>query len=93
MIRKRLNQKEISTPQAEGWEKTKMTLGNYTKKTYCKPSEQLFPNRRPLSYPNLTQNMKMYIRFKQHKKLIVSVNFILNITISFSMRNILFKLR
>ena len=29
------------------------TVGTYTKKTYRKPSEQLFPNRRPLSYPNL----------------------------------------
>ena len=31
------------------------------------PREQLFPNRRPLSYPNLTKTMKTYIRFKQHK--------------------------
>ena len=29
--------------------KNKMT-GTYTKKTYRKPSEQLFPNRQPLSY-------------------------------------------
>ena len=39
----------------------------YTKKTYCKPSEQLFPNRWPLSYPILTKNMKTHIRCKQHK--------------------------
>ena len=32
-----------------------------------KPSEELFPNRRPLRYPNLNKNMKTYIRFKQHK--------------------------
>ena len=44
-------------------EKTKMTL-RYTKNTYRKPSEQLFPNRRSLSYPNLTKNMKTYIRLK-----------------------------
>ena len=51
---KRRNQKEIPTPKTE--------LGK-------KPREQLFPNRRPLSYPNLNKYMKryMYIRFKQHK--------------------------
>ena len=38
-----------------GWEKTKMTLSTYTRKTYSKPSEQLFPNRRPLSYLNWTK--------------------------------------
>ena len=38
-----------------------------SKKTYRKPSEQLFSNRRPLCYPNLTKNMKTYIRCKQHK--------------------------
>ena len=38
-----------------------------TKKTYRKPSEQLFPNRRPLSYPNLPENMKTHIKCKQHK--------------------------
>ena len=32
--------------------KTKITPSTYTKKTYRKPSEQLFPNRRPFSYPN-----------------------------------------
>ena len=54
MIGKWRNQKEIPTLQTEGWEKTKMTLMyTYTKKTYRKPIEQLFPNRRPLSYPNL----------------------------------------
>ena len=33
----------------------------------CKPSEQLFPDRQPLSNPDLTNNMKTYIRFKQNK--------------------------
>ena len=33
--------------------KTKLTF-RY-RKTYRKPSKQLFPNRRPLSYPNLTK--------------------------------------
>ena len=32
-----------------------------------KASEQLFPNRRPLSYPNWTKNMNTHIRLKQHK--------------------------
>ena len=31
------------------------TKGTYTKKAYRKPSEQLFHNRRTLSYPNLTK--------------------------------------
>ena len=43
--------------------KTKMTL----RYLYQKLSEQLFPKRRPLSYPNLTKNMKTYIRLKQQK--------------------------
>ena len=47
--------------------KTNLQSGTYTKKTDRKPSEQLFPNMRPLSYPNLTY-MKMYIRCKQYKK-------------------------
>ena len=33
-------------------EKIKCHLGTYTKNTYRKPSEQLFPNRRPFCYPN-----------------------------------------
>ena len=37
-------------------------------KTYRKPSEQLFPNMRSLSYPNLNKNMKTHIRLKQQKK-------------------------
>ena len=48
MIRKRCNQKEIPIP------KTKVgKLETCTKKTYSKPSEQLFSNRRPLSYLKL----------------------------------------
>ena len=33
--------------------KIKWHLGTYTKKTYHKPSEQIFPNRQPLNYPNI----------------------------------------
>ena len=43
--------------------------GTYTMKTHCKPNEQLFPNRWPLSYLNLTKTMKTYIRRQQHKNL------------------------
>ena len=32
--------------------KTKMTLRYLYQETYRKPSEQLFPDRRPLSHPN-----------------------------------------
>ena len=32
----------------------------YTFKAYRKPSEQLFPNRRPLSYPNFDKDMETY---------------------------------
>ena len=55
MIRKWRNQKEIPTPQTEGWEKNKMTFRYLYQENISKPSEQLFPNRRPLSYPNLTK--------------------------------------
>ena len=74
MIRKRRNQKDIPTPNTEVGKKLNWQLGTYTKKTYCKPSGQLFPNRRSLSYPNLTtENMKTYIRFKQHKNLLENI--------------------
>ena len=37
-------------------------------RTYRKPNEQIFPNRWPLSYLNVTKDMKAYIRRPQHKK-------------------------
>ena len=37
--------------QKPRWEKLNWQLGTYDEKTYRKPSEQLFPNRRSLSYP------------------------------------------
>ena len=49
------NQKDISTPKTEVG-KLNRQLGTYNKKAYCKPSEQLFPNRRPHNYPNLKGN-------------------------------------
>ena len=66
MIRKRCNQKEIPTPNFEVG-KLNRQLGTCTKKTYRKPREQLFPKRRSLSSPNLSKNIKTYMRFKQHK--------------------------
>ena len=58
MIRKRCSQKEIPTQKTELGK-----TGNYTctKKTYGKPSEQLFPKRWPLSYSNLAKNEKTHI--------------------------------
>ena len=64
MIRKWQTQKEISHSKNRGVRKTKMTQV-LIPKTFT--SEQLFPNRQPLSYPNLAKNMKTYLRLKQHK--------------------------
>ena len=61
-IRKRL---PLQKPR---WEKPNKQSGTYTMKTFRKPNEQLFPNRWPLSYLNLTKNMQTYIRRQQHKK-------------------------
>ena len=61
MIRKGCNQKEILTTITSvcglgvGEEKLNWQSGINTKRTYRKPSGQLFPNRRPLCYPNLTK--------------------------------------
>ena len=69
MIRKRCSQKEIPIPKTEV-EKTKVTIRYFYLEniSYSKPNEQLFLNRRLLSYPNITQTTKMHIRFKQHKR-------------------------
>ena len=48
------DQKEIPTPKTEM--EAKLTIDNQVlilSKTYFKPSEHLFPNRRPLSYSNI----------------------------------------
>ena len=57
MVRKRRNKKEIFTPKTKVG-KTKLTIRYLNLVNNRKPSEQLFPNMRPLSYPNLNQNMK-----------------------------------
>ena len=52
IIGKRRNQKEILTQKTEVGKQNRQS-GTHTKKTHRKPSEHLFPNRRPLNYPNL----------------------------------------
>ena len=41
----------------------------YTMKHIVSRMSSYFPNRWPLSYLNLTKNMKTYIRRQQHKKI------------------------
>ena len=60
--------------QKPRWEKTKLTIRYLYHETYRKPNEQLFPNRWPLSYLNLTKNMETYIRRQQHKKIFIHQN-------------------
>ena len=48
-----------------GGKKFNTGVRTYIEKIYRKPSEQLFSNRRSLSYPNLTKNMNTYIWSKQ----------------------------
>ena len=55
---------KITSSQTKEWQKTKTSLNYLYQETYRKPSEQLFPNRQPLSYPNFTKNLKTYIRLK-----------------------------
>ena len=59
--------KKNPTPKPEAGKKTNQQEGIFTMKTFRKPNEQLFPNRWPLSYINLTKNMIIYIRRHQHK--------------------------
>ena len=54
--------------QKPRWERTKLTIRYLYHETYRKPNEQLFSYWWPLSYLNLTKNMKTYIRRQQHKK-------------------------
>ena len=57
-----------------GGKKNKLTIRYLYHETYRKPNEQLFPNRWPLSYLNLTKNMETYIRRQQHKKIFIHQN-------------------
>ena len=50
-----------------GGKKTNQQSGTYTMKHIVSRMSSYFPNRWPLSYLNLTKNMKTYIRRQQHK--------------------------
>ena len=51
-----------------GGKKPNYQSGTYTMKHIVSRMSSYFPNRWPLSYLNLTKNMKTYIRRQQHKK-------------------------
>ena len=51
-----------------GGKKPNQQSGTYTMKHIVSRMSSYFPNRWPLSYPNLTKNMKTYIRRQQHQK-------------------------
>ena len=51
-----------------GGKKPNQQSGTYTMKHIVSRMSSYFPNRWPLSYLNLTNNMKTYIRLQQHKK-------------------------
>ena len=53
--------------QKPRWEKTKLTIRYLYHETIVSRMGSYFPNRWPLSYLNLTKNMKTYIRRQQHK--------------------------
>ena len=61
-IRKRF---QLQKPR---WEKTKLTIRYLYHETIVSRMGSYFRNRWPLSHPNLTKNMKTYIRRQQHKK-------------------------
>ena len=52
-------------------EKPNQQSGTYTMKHIVSRMSSYFPNRWPLSYLNLTKNMKTYIRRQQHKKVFI----------------------
>ena len=51
-----------------GGKKPNQQSGTHTMKHIVSRMSSYFPNRWPLSYLNLTKNMKTYIRRQQHKK-------------------------
>ena len=53
-----------------GGKKTKLTIRYLYHETIVSRMGSYFPNRWPLSYLNLTKNMKTYIRRQQHKKIL-----------------------
>ena len=59
----------IPTPKTEVGKNQKKQSGTYTMKHIVSRMCSYFLNRWPLSYLNLTKNMKTYTRRQQHKKL------------------------
>ena len=59
--------------QKPRWEKTKLTIRYLYHETIVSRMGSYFPNRWPLSYLNLTKNMKTYIRRQQHKKFLKTI--------------------
>ena len=57
-----------SNSKNRGGKKPNQQPGTYNMKHIVSRMSSYFPNRWPLSYPNLTKNMKTYIRRQQHKK-------------------------
>ena len=66
-IRKRRNQKKIPTPKTEVGKNQTNNQVLYTMKHIVSRMSSYFPNRWPLSYLNLTKNMKTYIRSQNLK--------------------------
>ena len=59
-----------SHSENRGGKKPNQQSGTYTMKHIVSRISSYFPNRWPLSYLNLTKNMKTHIRRQQHKKII-----------------------
>ena len=57
-----------SHPKNRGGKKPNQQSGTHTMKHIVSRMSSYFPNRWPLSYLNLTKNMKTYTRRQQHKK-------------------------
>ena len=62
------SEKDSHSKNRCGKKPNKLTTGTYTMKHIVSRMSSYFPNRWPLSYLNLTKNMKTYIRRQQHKK-------------------------
>ena len=66
-IRKRCNQKKMPTPKTEVGKNQTNNQVLIPRKHFVSRMSSYFPNRWPLSYLNLTKNMKTHIRRQQNK--------------------------
>ena len=64
----RRNQKKIPIRKTEAGKKQNNNKVLIPLKHFVSRMSSYFPNRWPLSYPNITKNMITYIRRQQHKK-------------------------